>query len=253
VPANVPPTTVIVHAAAITADPGEPGWPRAAHVAANTRPLLTVLEHAARTRPAAFVFLSSTGVFAAGDGGAAADGRAALRDSDEPSNRSPYAAAKRAGEILVPAALDGVADAHVVRLGHVYGPNEVARPSRLRVSLVAEWLAAARAGRPLSVRTDDPARDWTFAPDLAPALARVAAGGSAGRPLHLGSPHVKTDRALAALVARRFPGTSLSVQPAPTPLKAPMAPSDIPALRGFVWTDLDAGVAALLATAGATA
>ena len=240
VPAELPPARLIVHAAAVTTDPASLGCTRAAHIAANTRPLLAMLEHASRTGPEAFVFLSSTGVFAAGDG------NGALTDTDQPTGRSPYAAAKRAAELLVPAALEGVAVAHVVRLGYVYGPHEAVRPSRQRVSLLAEWMTAARAGRPLEVRADDPLRDWTFAPDLALALARLADGLSAGRPVHLGSPHALTDSALAALVARHVPGASMVTVPVASPLKPPMAPSDIPALRGFAWTDPPTAIAQML-------
>ena len=222
VPAALPPAHLIVHAAALTTDHADLGCSRAAHIAANTRPLLAMMEHAARTPPDAFVFLSSSGVFAVGDG------QGALTDTDQPTGQSPYAAAKRAGELLVLAGFDGTPAVHVVRLGYVYGPHEAARPSRARVSLVAQWLAAARAGRAIAVRADDPARDWTYAPDLAPALARLAAGASAGRPVHLGSPHVLSDSALAALVTRHFPEATRTTEQVTGPMKPPMAPSDIP-------------------------
>ena len=245
VPPGVPAARLIVHAAALTTDPAALGWTRAAHLAANVRPLLAMLEHAARARPEAFVFLSSSGVFAEGDG------HEALTDTDEPRGHSPYAVAKRAGELLVPAALDGVTAAHVVRLGYVYGPHEHARPTRTRVSLVAQWLAAARAGQALAVRADDPVRDWTFAPDLAPALARLAVGPSAGRPVHLGSPFALTDSALAALVTRHFPMTARATAPVSGPMKPPMASSDIPNLRGFRWTPPETGLAAMVETEAA--
>lgn len=237
---ELPRVDVVVHAAALTTDPSELGCTRAEHLAANMRPLLTVMEHAARSRPAAFVFLSSSGVFSDGDG------RDTLTDADHPTGCTPYAVAKQVGERLVHAAFGGAPTPHVVRLGYVYGPHESSRPSRRRVSLVAEWLRAARDGRPLEVRADDPARDWTFAPDLAPALARLVDAPGAGRPLHLCSPHIVRDRALAALVSRRHPGTSLVTVPASTRVKPPMAPSDIAALRGFAWTDPDVGLARLV-------
>jgi nucleoside-diphosphate-sugar epimerase len=241
IPPEVPEVDLVVHAAWVTTDAEALGITPAEHVALNLRPLLAVLEHSARTRPAAFAFLSSSGVFDP------ADATEGLTDAHRPTGTSPYAAAKRAGELLVPAALDPPTAAHVVRLGYLFGPDEVARPSRTGVSLVAGWLAAARAGQPLAVRADDPARDWTFTPDLAPALERVAAGPSAGCPIHLGSPHVVRDGALAALVASAVPGTERVTAPADGPVKPPMVPSDIPALRGFRWTDPAAGLQALMA------
>ncbi len=147
----------------------------------------------------------------------------------------------------MPAALDGVTAAHVVRLGYLYGPHEQVRPSRRRLSPVAQWLAAARAGRPLEVRADDPRRDWTFAPDLAPALARLVAGAARPRPVHLGSPFVLADSAMAALVARHVAGAASVVVPASGPIKPPMQPSDIAALNGFPWTAPETGIARLAA------
>lgn len=244
-PEHLPAGPLVVHAAAITTDRAELGWTRAAYLAANTRPLLAMLEHAAHTRPASFVYVSSSGVFAADDG----DG--ALADTTPPTGQSPYAVAKRLGELLVRATLEGVCHTHVVRLGYVYGPYETSRPSRARVSLVARWRADARAGRPLAVRADDPRRDWTYAPDLAPALARFALDDGPGRPVHLGSPHVLRDSVLAAMVMRLHPGADRTIEPAATRTKPPMAPSDIPALRGFAWTDPATGLAALSATEAA--
>ena len=239
VPAGLPAAQLVVHAAALTTDHAELGWTRAAHLAANTRPLLAMMEHAALTAADAFVFLSSSGVFAVNDG------KGELTDADTPTGGTPYAAAKRAGELLVLAGFEHRPAAHVVRLGHVYGPHETTRATRTRVSLVAQWLAAARAGRPLAVRADNPVRDWTFAPDLAPALAQVAAGASAGRPVHLASPYVMSDSALAALVCGHFPTAMPAIEPVASPMKPPMAPSDIPALHGLVWTDPPAAVAQL--------
>jgi nucleoside-diphosphate-sugar epimerase len=245
-PLDLPEADLVVHGAWVTTDADTLGITSAAYVALNLRPLLAVLEHTSRTRPAAFVFLSSSGVFAPGDG---IEG---LTDAHHPTGTAPYAAAKRAAEALVPAALGPGTAGHVVRLGYLFGPDEVARPSRERVSLVARWLDAARNGRPLEVRSDDPARDWTFTPDLAPALERVVEGLAAAHPIHLGSPHVCRDRALADLIANQLPGAeSVSVTGA-GPVKPPMVPSDVPALRGFDWTDPASGVRALLAAEVAT-
>ncbi|MBL8137199.1 MAG: NAD-dependent epimerase/dehydratase family protein [Acidobacteria bacterium] len=240
-PPDLPPATLVVHAAAVTTAAADLGWTPAAHVAANVRPLVAMLEYAARTRPAAFVFLSSSGVFAAGDGGDV------LTDADVPTGTSPYAAAKRAGELLTVAALDGVLAAHVVRLGYLYGPHEAARPTRARPSAVARWLAAARHGQPLLVPADDPRRDWTFTPDLAPALARLVAHPPAGRVVHLCSPFTRSDSAMAALIAAHVRGAVCATGPAIGPAKAPMRASDLTPL-GLRWTSPDVALAQLVAT-----
>jgi nucleoside-diphosphate-sugar epimerase len=246
VPQDLPHVDLVVHAAWVTTDAATLGITPADYVALNLRPLLAALDFAARNDPAAFVFLSSSGVFAAED---AAEG---LTDADHPTGSAPYAAAKRAGELLVRAALNESTAVHVVRLGYLFGPGEAAKSSRTGVSLVAGWLAAARDGQELAVRSDDPKRDWTFTPDLAVALERVAAGPAAGHPVHLGSPHVLTDSALAALIADGVPGSETVTVPASGRVKPPMIPSDIPALRGFDWTDPRSGLQALLAEEVAT-
>ena len=243
---DLPAAAVVVHAAAVTTGAATLGWTPAAHIAANTRPLLAMLEHAGRTGPDAFVFVSSSGVFAAGDGADGADGGDGLRDTDVPTGRSPYAVAKRAGELLTGTALDGVA-AHVVRLGYLYGPHEAARPSRLRTSAVATWFAAARRGEPLVVAADDPARDWTFTPDLAPVVARLVAGRPASGPVHLCSPSVATDSVMAAHIAALMPGSVCTPGPRLAAVKLPMRPSDLSHLGPLSWTDPTTALAQLAA------
>ncbi len=147
----------------------------------------------------------------------------------------------------------GATTPHVARLGYLYGPGEVARPSRPRVSPVARWLDAAGGGLALEVRSDDPRREWTYAPDLAAARARVVDGPAAGRPIHVGSPHVSRDSEVAALVAAAFPGTEIVTVPAVGRSKAPMIPSDVPGLSDFTWTGTPAGVRSLVAARATSA
>ena len=246
VPPDLPPVDVVVHAAWVTTDPETLGVSPTEHLRLNLAPLLAILDYVERTRPTVFVFLSSSGVFAAGDGD---DG---LSDAHAATGLSYYAAQKRASELLVQAASSGGTAAHVMRLGYLFGPGEVERASRRGVSLVAGWLAAAQEGRPLAVREDDPVRDWTFTTDLAPALERVVAGPPAGRPLHLGSPRTCSDRTWATLIADQFPGVALETVPAGPSVKPPMIPSVIAALRGFEWTDPGSGLRALISGMVAT-
>lgn len=239
-PPDLPAVALVIHAAAVTTAASDLDWTPAAHVAANMRPLVTMLEYAARTRPAAFVFLSSSGVFAARDG---AEG---LADTDQPTATSPYAAAKRAGELLTATALEGLSAAHVVRLGYLYGPHETARPTRVRPSVVARWLAAARDGQPLVVPSDDPVREWTFTPDLAPALARLVSHPPVAPVLHLCSPFIRRDSAMAAQIAARVPGAVCRPGPAQGLVKPPMQASDLSHL-GLRWTAPEAALPLLVA------
>lgn len=232
---DLPQPGVIVHAAALTTSPAQLDMTDAQHLAANLAMLMSVVALADRARPDAFVFLSSSGVFGPNDG------EGGLVDILPPHAEGPYAGAKLAGEALVPAALAGVCATHVVRLGYLYGPDEIARPSRLRVSLVRAWLSDAEAGRPLVVPENDPVRDWTYAPDLAPALSRLIAGPGRAQPIHLCSPETVADSRLARMICERHPAAGIQ-RSAAQPTKAPMRPSRHVALDDFPWTPLSAGL-----------
>jgi len=173
-----------------------------------------------------------------------ADGSPNLTDADAATAQGPYSAAKKAGEVLVPGALAEVCATHVVRLGYLYGPHEGVRVTRARVSLMQSWIDAARAGQDIAVSATNARRDWTFAPDLAPALARIVAGPGRVRPVHLCTPLAMADRDVASAIAARFPGASVTTGPA-MPTKAPMVPTALSALDGFEWTGIAAGLDAI--------
>ena len=117
-PLDVPRADLIIHGAWVTTDPESLGLSATAYATLNVRPLLTMLEHSAKNPPNGFVFLSSSGVFGE------TDGQGRLTDRDPPTGSTPYARAKRAGETLTKELLPPATDAHVVRLGYLYGPNE---------------------------------------------------------------------------------------------------------------------------------
>jgi len=234
----LPRADVVIHAAALTTGPEVLGISAAEHVRQNMLPLLAALDICALMQPRAFVFLSSTGVFAPGDGDPD------LTDVCSPSAIGPYSGAKRAGEVLVPSAMPAGTAAHVLRLGHVCGLSEAARPTRQRLSAMAAMVAAARAGQPMPLAATDPLRDWTAAEDLGPALARLVSGPAAGRVLHLGSPHRMHDSAMAARIAAHVRGARTKSLPSPA-AKAPMRPSTVLALEGFEWMRPEAVIDAL--------
>lgn len=239
---TLPAADLVIHAAWITADPVSLGVTDDDYREMNLRPLLAVLEHVESTAPESFVFVSSSGVFAP------TDGEGGLRDRDRPTGTSAYATAKVMGERITLDSSSTITTAHVVRLGYLFGPGESARSSRPGVSLVARWLESARAGGLLEVREDDPAREWTFVADLAPVLAELLSTSppQGPPPIHLGSPHVLHDQALAALIAERIPGAEVSLVAAGAPVKPPMVASDAPAIRDFEWTTPSKGLDAIL-------
>jgi len=239
--ADVPQVDVVVHAAWLTSDPASLGLTEAEYQAKNLAPLTAVLSYATHRPPEALVFVSSSGVFAAGD---AEEG---LTDVHVPTGSSPYATSKRRGEMLTSTwGSEGLANTHVIRLGYLFGPHEAVRPTRQGVSLVARWMDAARDGRPIEVRADDPTRDWTFTPDLAPARVQMLAESPARRPVHLGSPHVVHDRELASWISDETGGGEVVTVPAGARVKPPMVPSDLSALRHVQWTTPRDGIRALV-------
>lgn len=245
VPDEVPSVDLVVHGAWITTDPDRLGVTGSEYVRMNLDPLDAVLRYVAERGPEAFVFLSSSGVFSR------ADATRQLTDAHIPSAKGPYATSKRAAELLVSESVGGVTRAYVTRLGYLFGPGEYLRPSRDALSLIARWIEAARAGRPLEVRADNPERDWTSTLDLAPALERLIRDPAPGRPLHLTSGQVWRDHALAEEIARGVGGARIVTTSGGAPLKAPMAPSRIEALAGFAWTDPRRALRELLAHEGA--
>jgi len=231
----LPRPTVIIHGAALTTSPEALGITMAEHVAGNTLPLIAMLRYAAGVRPKAFVYLSSSGVFSG------SDGSPDLTDTDLPTAQGPYSAAKRAGENIVPGALAGVCETHILRLGYLYGPAETTRPTRQNVSQLLDWIGAARYGRPIRLAANDPCRDWTWVPDLPRAILRILDGPGRSAPVHLCQPQPVHDSELVRLIAGHFPGTQI-VTTGVVPTKAPMRPSTIPALNGFRWTGIAEGL-----------
>lgn len=233
---------IIIHAAALTTNPAAMCMTEAEHVTANMAPLLAMLRHAGRVRAGCFVFLSSSGVFAAGDGSPD------LGDTDLPTALGSYSAAKRAGEILVPSALAWGTRPYCLRLGYLYGPHEAARPTRQRVSLMQDWTRRAEQGLVIEVASPAPRRDWTFVPDLAPAIARLVQGPGDPSPRHLCAPEPVSDSDVMALLRTHYPQLAVRQVPA-TPIKPPMRPSHFSALDGFGWTGLANGLAQVLRVA----
>lgn len=225
----------IIHGAAITADPAEAGLTPARHLAANTGLLTAMLGWAQRAGADRFLFLSSTGIFT----GADAQGAARLTEDLPATSHSPYAAAKRAGEILVRAAHTAEFATLSLRLGNIFGPGERARPSRPGLSLPHRLRAEAAKG---PVRSGDARaeREWIWLPDLArnmPALLATMPDLDAGV-LHPGTPPVLADREMARLVTGQDVALPEGVE-APRP---PMASTRRSPFDAVAWTPVADGL-----------
>lgn len=235
----------VIHAAALTARPDEAGIDVARHLAANIEAHLAALSLATTLAAKRFFFVSSAGVFAPGD--------RRLDEDAVPDATIPYAAAKRMGEIATEALGGAGIDAMTLRLGNVYGPDEIARPSRPRVSYLEQLLNAAEADGCIRVETPDAVRDWTFAPDIGRHIARlVLAPALPGSLIHLVAPDAASDRALAETIAALRPAPAISFGDAAAAIRPPLQ-TRFPAYRTATeWTPLATGIALTMRADGAS-
>lgn len=214
--AHVRAADYFIHGAAVTADAGERRLSAADALQEDVTTTLAALSLAQHLGAKRFVLLSSAGVFSA-------VASAPLDETARPDALEPYATAKRMGE-LAAAGLRraGAVDAVSVRLGNLYGAFEQARPTRPRVSLVGRMVQEAHATGRITVHHPKAEREWTFAPDLAPAFARLLTHPAPPDVLHLCAPEVLTDSELAQRLGALLPGTRIEPRATPEPVRPPL-------------------------------
>lgn len=199
--------THVLHAAAVTPDrPTELQESRRV-LEVNQLGTLAVLVAAARYSVERVVYVSSSAVYAPGDG-------AGLLAEESPlcAECGLYAVSKLGAERLCRWASDRFGlDARVVRLGPVYGAHERPTASRRAMSTVYTALRLALAGEPL--RAAAPAagwrRDWLHGQDAARAMAALLRAAAPRHNLYnLSGEPISTARLLDA-VAAAVPGTRI--------------------------------------------
>lgn len=188
---------LLIHAAAITATPEERGEEPEANLRANIDPLLSVMEYSERQRIPRSVFVSSAAVF----------GEAPDPPFDESSPRRPrtvYGLAKTFMEDAVAMMRRVYRREFVcVRLGAIYGPNELVRATRPKLSLVAQMIGEALKEGEIVVNQPLQRRQWTYAPDIGRAMIALADA----EPLNHGLYNLAGDERLSNLeVARQIAG-----------------------------------------------
>ncbi len=206
---NLPPFEVdaVVHGAAITASPEELGQSQEANFRANIDPLLAVLEWAQRYRVGRVLSISSSAVYAATEVGA-------VNETLPTSPMGLYAVAKQMMESLL-ATLhhEYKRDVATIRLSNVYGPDEQPRSTRPRVSLVAKLIQEALNTGKITVYQDDPARDWTFAPDIGAAVAALLKQPTLNHALYnVASEQVLSPTNIAKVIHKLMPEVQLQIQ-----------------------------------------
>ena len=238
------PATALVHAAALTANPEELGLSPEDHLRANLEPALRALEWAA-ARGARTILISSSAVFRASPPGP-------LEETVPPTPLGLYTVAKAATESLVETLhTEYRRDTAAVRLSSIYGPGELPRPSRPRLSPAGRLLAQAMETGVIRVYRDDPPRDWTYAPDVGRAIAALLAAPRLNHALYnVASGQLRTPLQIAEAIASVLPGVRVEVldgaDPALPPLtrRGVLTNQRLQADTGFAdWTLFEDGIA----------
>ncbi|MEW6579971.1 MAG: NAD(P)-dependent oxidoreductase [Chloroflexota bacterium] len=217
--ASLPPLAVeaVVHAAAVTAGPDESGQMPEENFRANLEPALAVLAWAARQGVRRTVLLSSSAVFRATRPGL-------VDETLPPSPYGLYAVAKLALEGLAET-LRGQHGRDVIaaRLSNLYGPGEIARPTRPRLSLVGRMVRDAVERGAVAVYQDEPPRDWTFVPDVGEAIVRLLECPALRHALyHVAAGQVLAPGDIAATIRQMLPGVRVEWKAGPEPGATPL-------------------------------
>lgn len=203
----------------------------AAYYEANVMGTVRLLEAMRNAGTSALVFASSSSVY-----GVRGEGRAFSEKDDADHPVSPYAATKRAGELLCHSYshLHGIS-CLCLRLFTVYGPRQ--RPD-LAIHKFARLMVD---GRPVPVYGDGSAlRDYTYVDDTIDALCRALGrvvtrtGGTGFDVVNIGADGPITVNRLVGLL-----GEALSLEPAIESL--PEQPGDVPR----TWADISRARAVL--------
>ncbi|MDX2138778.1 MAG: NAD(P)-dependent oxidoreductase [Chloroflexota bacterium] len=194
----------LVHGAAITASPDEIGLTPEAYLRTQLDPALDALAWAHTHRVEQTLVISSDAVLSFTPPG--------LLDEDAPTRpQNVYGVAKVTLENLARILRDEYErDIAVVRLGNVYGPGELPRPSRPRISRVGRMIHEALTARRISFDTFAPARSWTFAPDIGAAVRALLEAPKPNHDLYNVATHeTLSPRAIAEAIHKHLPDTEI--------------------------------------------
>lgn len=181
----------------------------ARYAVVNIEGTATLLDAAQRAGTELFVFASSSSVYGN------ATPLPASEDAPAVTPESPYAASKRAAELVVSSMLRKTPAMRcpLLRFFTVYGPWQ--RPEMA----ITSFLRSALAGRPITIFGDGSMRrDFTHVDDIVRGILAATARAPAGvRAYNLGSGAPVTLEELVAAMGRAA-GRTISVERAPVPL-----------------------------------
>lgn len=235
----------VVHASALTANPNELGLTPEAYVRAQLDPTLGVVEWAAE-RNARVILISSSAVYRESAPGP-------LAETVPPTPLGLYAVAKSTTEALAETLhAEYGRDIAAIRLSSIYGPGELPRTTRPRLSLVARLLAQAIETGTIHVFADDPARDWTYAPDVGRVVVALLAAPQLNHALYnVASGQVRSPRQIAEALAAALPDVEIDAVEGTDPALPPLtrfgvlSSERLSSDTGFAdWTPFEDGVTA---------
>ena len=163
----------LVHGIAINASPERLGMTPEDYLRANIETMLAATAWADRQQVARTIMISSDAVFTQW----VTDKMQSFPPLTEENHISPdslYGVVKGLMEQLV-----GVLNLNhhrrlfAVRLSNIYGPYEISRPTRPRVSRVASMIHDALQQQRVMEYVSTPPGDWTFAPDIGRAIVAI--------------------------------------------------------------------------------
>jgi UDP-glucose 4-epimerase len=151
-----------------------------------------------------------------GSGGTVYDTAAAPPPYDESAPTGPTGAYGKAKLMFEGLLVDSGLPSTSLRLSNAYGPGQATRPGQ---GVVAHWLEAAVAGRPLHIFGDGEAvRDFVFVDDVAAAIVAACASERVPPVVNVGSgqPTRLRDLAEIVLAAVADPALEITLDPGRT-------------------------------------
>jgi UDP-glucose 4-epimerase len=232
----------VIHTATLTAEPHELGLTPIAFLKANLDANFLMLEWAQINKVKRFIFISSAGVFAGQQG--------ILDESALPLAKGLYALAKRTTEDLIKTlTVNATCDFVSVRLGNVYGEDEISRTSRPRVSLLQRMLTEALGQKVIHV-PNETSRDWTYLADIAKLFDILLHKEVLEYPLyHFVSKESFTAHQLAQKIQQHLPDVKLELsKEAITQLRSPLLSERLQEFNFSDWTPFDVGLKQVIRT-----
>jgi nucleoside-diphosphate-sugar epimerase len=163
----------LVHGVAVTASPERLGMTPEDYLRANIETILATTSWADRQQVPRTVMISSDAVFTQW----VTDRMQSFQPLNEENHISPdslFGVVKALMEQLVGVLnLNHQRRLFAVRLSNIYGPYEISRPSRPRVSRIASMIHAALSQEHVMEYVSSPPMDWTYAPDIGRAIATI--------------------------------------------------------------------------------